>query len=114
MQNDNIEIVEKYLDALRQKDLSSAPFAAEVQFQNPMTGPGTGADNLRALLSAFLPAMEEVRTVRHVSEGEYVTTLWEVHGVFGIIPILELFRIEDGQIAEAKAFFDPRPVLGRQ
>ena len=114
MHSDNIAIVEKYLDALRQKDLGSAPFDSRVQFQNPMTGAGEGADQLRALLSAFLPAMDEVRTLRHVCEGEYVATHWEVHGVFGIIPILELFRVRNGLIVEAKAFFDPRPVLGRQ
>lgn len=114
MHSDNVEIVEKYLDALRSKNLDSAPFGDHVQFENPMTGPGVGADKLRALLSAFLPAMEEIRTLRHVSEGEYTATHWEVRGVFGIIPILELFRIKNGQIVEAKAFFDPRPVLGRQ
>lgn len=113
MQSDNVEIVEKYLNALRGKNLDSAPFANHIQFENPMTGSGAGADKLRALLSAFLPAMEEIRTLRHVSEGEYTASHWEVAGVFGIIPILELFRVQDGLIVEAKAFFDPRPVLGR-
>jgi limonene-1,2-epoxide hydrolase len=113
MHSDNAEIIEKYLDALRHNDLDSAPFDAGIRFDNPMTGPGTGADKMRAYLSAFLPAMEGIRVLKHVCEGEYVATHWEVGGVFGIIPILELFRVENGLIVEAKAFFDPRPVLGR-
>jgi len=41
-----------------------------------------------------------------------VVTHWEVDGVFGIITILEKFRVRDGKITEACGYFDPRPILG--
>ena len=112
MGTSNSEIIEEYLDALRKKDLDAAPFDVHIRFDNPVTGKGSGADNLRAFLSGFLPAIDEIRIHRHVCEGEYVVTHWEVDGVFGIIPILELFRVRDGLIVESTAFFDPRPILG--
>jgi limonene-1,2-epoxide hydrolase len=112
MREENIKAVEAYLNALKQKDLSLAPLAAEVAFEDPLSGKNTGAENLRAFLSGFLPAINDVRVVSHVCEDDYVVTHWEVDAVFGIIPILEKFRVRGGEIVEAFGFFDPRPVVG--
>ena len=112
MREENIEIVESYLDAIKQKDLSLARLADDLRFEDPLTGKSSGADNLRAFLTGFLPAVTDVRIHQHICEGETVVTHWEVDGIFGIIPILEKFRIEDGKIKEMIAFFDPRPILG--
>ena len=49
------------------------------------------------------------RKVRHVCEGDYVATHFEVDGVFGLLPIMEMFKVEDGKITEAIGYFDPRP-----
>jgi limonene-1,2-epoxide hydrolase len=112
MKEENIRAVEAYINSLAQKDMSLAPLAENVAFEDPMTGKGTGAENLRGFLVGFLPAINAVRIHRHVCEGEYVTTHWEVDGVFGVIPIMEMFRVVDGKITEAIGFFDPRPILG--
>jgi limonene-1,2-epoxide hydrolase len=112
MREENIKTVEAYLNALKQKDLSLAPLAAEVVFEDPLAGKNTGAENLRAFLSGFLPAINDVRVHQHICEGDYVVTHWEVDAVFGIIPILEKFRVRDGEIVEAFGFFDPRPIVG--
>ncbi len=109
---ENIKLVEEYLNALKQKDLSLAPFADDILFEDPMSGRDTGAENFKAFLSGFLPAIKDVRTHRHVCEGEYVASYWEVDGVFGIVPIMEMFRIENGKITEAIGIFDPRPIVG--
>jgi hypothetical protein len=53
-----------------------------------------------------------VKVIQHVCEDDYVVTHWEVDTVFGIIPILEKFRVRDGKIIEAVGYFDPRPILG--
>lgn len=112
MKEENIKIVESFLTALRTKDFSNAPMADDLLFEEPMMGSGRGADALKAFVSGFFPALDDVRIIQHVCEGEYVVTHWEVHGLFGTIPILEKFRIVDGRIAEFRAFYDPRPVMG--
>lgn len=112
MRQENIEVVESYLHAIKEKDLSLARLADDLLFEDPMTGKASGADNLLAFLTGFLPAINDVRIRQHICEGETVVTHWEVDGIFGIIPILEKFRIEDGKIKEMTAFFDPRPIIG--
>ncbi|HEY0319933.1 MAG TPA: nuclear transport factor 2 family protein [Pyrinomonadaceae bacterium] len=110
MRESNIEAVERYLDALRSKDLSRAPLAADIFFTDPLIGELTGEEAWREFITPILPAFKDVRVKQHVAEGDYVATQWEADTAWGVIPILELFRIEDGRIKEARAFFDPRPI----
>lgn len=109
---ENIKAVEAYLNALKQRDLSLAPFADDIVFEDSVAGKVEGAENVKGFLSGFLPAINDVKIIQHVCEGEYVCTHWEVDTVFGIIPIIEKFRVQDGKITEAIGYFDPRPVLG--
>lgn len=108
----NVQAVEAYLNGLKTKDLSNVPFSDDIYFEDPIAGKNRGAGNFRAFLSGFLPAITDVRVIRHVTEGDYVATHFEVDGVFGVIPILEIFRIENGKITEAIGYFDPRPIIG--
>lgn len=110
MRESDIEAVEQYLDALRSKDMSRAPLAADIVFTDPLVGEATGEEAWREFISRMLPAIKDVRVKQHLADGDYVATLWEADTVWGIIPIFELFRVEDGRIKEARAFFDPRPI----
>jgi hypothetical protein len=112
MREENIGVVEAYLNALRTRDLSLAPFADDLKFEDSVAGKGADAENFKAAIEGFMPAINNVRVIQHVCEDDYVITHWEVDAVFGIIPILEKFRIRDGKISELIAFYDPRPVLG--
>jgi limonene-1,2-epoxide hydrolase len=112
MKEENIKAVEAFLDALKQKNLSLAPFSDDLKFSDPIAGNNTGAENFKTFLQGFLSAINDVRILSHVCEDEFVVTHWEVDAVFGIIPILEKFRVRDGRIIEAFGFFDPRPILG--
>ena len=112
MKEENVLAVESYLNALKQKDLSLAQLADDISFSDPVSGNGSGLENFQAFLTGFLPAINDVRIHRHVCEGEYVVTHWEVDAIFGIIPILEMFRVQEGKITETIAYFDPRPILG--
>jgi len=112
MKEEKTKAVEAYLNALKQKDLSLAPFADDLKFYDPIAGNGSGADKFKAFLSGFLPAINDIRIISHVCEDDFVVTHWEVDTVFGIIPILEKFRVENSVITEAFGFFDPRPILG--
>ena len=110
MSNSNIETVERYLGALKVKDLSGAPLASDVSFEDPLTPKLNGRDAVLSFLSNFLPALNDVRIKQHISDGEYVATMWDADTSFGVIPIFECFHVIDGEIKEAKAFLDPRPI----
>ena len=112
MKHDNVKTVETYLEGLRKKDLSDVPLAADMYFEDPIAGKHHGAENFRAFLSGFLRSINDVRVIKHVCEEAYVATHFEVEGVFGNIRILEIFKIENGEITEAIGYFDPRPVIG--
>lgn len=110
MRESNIEVVERYLDALRSKDLSRAPLASDVIFSDPLTTEQTGVEAWQGFVSPILPAFKDVRIKQHIADGDHVVTMWEADTAWGTIPILEYFRIENEQIKEARAFFDPRPI----
>lgn len=112
MREENVKAVEAFLNALKERDLSLAPLAERIEFEDPLSGKNAGAENFRAFLSGFLPAINDVRVLSYVCEGDYVVAHWEVDAVFGIIPILEKFRVRDGKIVEAFGFYDPRPIIG--
>ena len=113
MSNHNIEVVESYLAAIREKDLTRAPVADDVLFEDPLTTPQRGVEAWKQFVGSMLPAIKDVRVRQHVAEGDYVSTLWEADTIWGVVPIFELFHIIDGRITEAKAFFDPRPIINQ-
>lgn len=110
MRESNVEAVEGYLDAIRSKDLRRAPVASDIFITDPLVGELTGEEAWRGFVGQMLPAINGVTVRQHVVEGDLVATLWEADTVWGVIPILELFRVEDGRIKEARAFLDPRPI----
>lgn len=112
MRESNIEAVERYIDAIRSKDLSRAPIMPDIFFTDPLIGELTGEQAWRDFVGQLLPAVHDARVKQHVVEGELVATLWEADTIWGIIPIFELFRVQDGRIKEARAFLDPRPIQG--
>jgi len=100
------------ITALKAGDLGLLPIAENILFENPISGRQQGAENFRAFLSGFLPAIKDAKIHRCICDGEYIAAHWEVDSVFGIISILEMFRIQGGLITESHSFFDPRPVRG--
>lgn len=111
MNKQNIKIVEEFLSAMKEKDLSRAPLADDMIFENPIAGKGAGAENFRAFMSGFLPAINDIKIISHVSEGDTIAARWEADSVFGIIQIGEFIRIRDGKIIETASYFDPRPII---
>lgn len=112
MREENIKTAEAFLNALRMRDLSLAPFADELEFEDPIAGKGIGAENFKAFLEGFLVTINGVKTLQHVCEDDYVVTHLELDTLFGKISILEKFRIQNGKIVETIAYYDPRPILG--
>jgi hypothetical protein len=110
MGNPNVKIVESYLNAIKNKDLGTAPVDKEISFEDPLTTPRSGVQAWTEFVSGVAPAITDIRIKQHIAEGEHVATLWDAHTVWGVIPIFEYFRVSNGLIREAKAFFDPLPI----
>jgi len=110
----SLEVVEAYMDCWRKRDLSDAPFADRLRYENPLSGePLEGKHNVIRFLQAYLPVLQGIAAVRYLSEGEYVATLWEAKTTFGDLKLMILFRVEEGFITEMQSFFDPRQMLER-
>jgi limonene-1,2-epoxide hydrolase len=110
----NTEIAETYLEAIRSKDPRKARLAPNVTLQFPLTASKVvGRDSVIDYLVSLLPGIDDVKLERHMTGGDYVTTLWESRTVWGVIPVCSVFRIAEGQIQEVRSFWDPRPVLAK-
>ena len=105
------QAVLSYFDGLRAGDVDAIPFARDVRFESPISEPMRGADAVRAFLRDVLPAIRTVRVQQVLSDGDQVAVRFELETVHGVIPAFDWFRVVNGEIAEARPFYDPRPLL---
>jgi limonene-1,2-epoxide hydrolase len=110
----NSSIAGAFITAMNKKDLSQAPLAANACYTGPLSGePVHGREHIARFLSVYLPVIHEIRLLRHIAEGDHVATVWEADTSFGVVSLVYVFRIEAGEIAEIRAFYDPRGFLER-
>ena len=109
--NEAVSVVEAYLRGLAAKDLSSVPFAADVTFESPLSPTTRGAAGVRSLLEGLFPAIRNVNVLQHISQGQYIVTRFDLETTFGVIPVLDRFRVSGGELKEIRPFYDPRPLL---
>jgi hypothetical protein len=115
-----IEVVERFIDGLRRKDMSGVPFALAVVLRSPLTHPqvtAVGESEFRRFLEGLFPKVPPVKEAAihwHLVEGDHVVTRWR--WVLGppetVTTILDHFVVEGDQIKLVEPFFDPRPLLG--
>jgi len=111
MREDVIRAVEAYLNGLGSRNLKDAPFHPDIVFEGPLGPPIHGEEGLRQFLTGMFPAIESIRIVRHIVEGEWCATVFDLHTRFGIIPVMDCFRVVGGQIVSVRPYYDPRPIL---
>jgi len=110
----NIAAATAFLKAMKDKDLSRAPLAESVSYDGPLSGEAIrGRDHVTRFLRVYLPVINDLRTVRHIADGDYVATVWQADTSFGQISLVYVFRVEMGNIVEIQAFYDPRGFLER-
>jgi limonene-1,2-epoxide hydrolase len=103
-----------FLNAMQGKDLSQAPLAASVSYTGPLSGEVIrGRDHVMRFLSVYLPVINNVRIVRHIADANFVATVWQADTSFGQISLVYVFRVENDQVVEIQAFYDPRGFLER-
>ena len=89
----------------------SAPFHPDVAFEGPLGPPVRGAPALKEFLSGLFPVINSVQIIRHIVDGEWCATVFNFDTTFGVIPIMDCFRVIDRQIVSARSYYDPRPVI---
>ncbi len=105
MREDVIRVVETYLNGLAAKDLSRVPFHADVSWHGPEGHWIRGERILRAVLSSFT-MIKGIRIVRHIVDGDWCATMFEMETPGGAIQALDCFHVVDGCITSIRVFLD--------
>jgi hypothetical protein len=104
-------LLDAYVNGYRTGDYGKVRFAADVTFEGPLTNRKiSGKPALQKFLSNV--RAKDVRVKRQIIDGEVACVLADFETTEGIVvPFCEFFRIKDGEIAEIRPYFDPRPFM---
>src|SRR5580765_5878016 len=105
-----VAAVEAYLDCFKTKDLSGVPLADNVTFEGPLVGTLTSRQTVKGFLTSILPMVKGVHVKQHVVEGDYVATVFDMETVNGVDRVFDLIHVANGEIAEIRTFYYPKPV----
>jgi Domain of unknown function (DUF4904) len=110
-QRDSIaSLLDAYIDGYRTGEWGKVRFTADVTFEGPLKGPISGESTVRTFLSTV--RAKDVRVKRQIIDGQFACVLADFETIEGtIVPFCEFLRISDGQIAEIRPYFDPRPLI---
>lgn len=121
--NDPSEIVTTFISLLSAKNIDAAAemVSDAFEYDNVPIGKSFGADGMRAVLSGFFAACEELDwvIVRQTSNGDATsgTVLNErddrlkIHGEWRSLPLAGVFEVRNGKITLWRDYFD-RTTLG--
>ena len=104
-----VAVVESFLDCIVRKDFDRLPIAPEYTAQSPLTPKLTGQAALE-YLRVVARAVNAIRIEQHIVEGDHVATLFEEDTVNGTLPVFSRFHIEEGRIKDVRVFYDPRRI----
>jgi hypothetical protein len=105
-----VQIVEKYIDAVRRNDPSGLPLHPEVVGEFPLHT-YRGAESFVAALEPFSRLAKKIDIVRLVADGEHCVAILNIDTAFGLIPFAEHIHVVNEQIVSVRGFYDPRPML---
>lgn len=105
-----VQVVQKYIDAVRRNDPSDLPLHPEVVGEFPLNT-YRGAKSFISALEPFSRVVRKIDIVRLVAEGEHCVAILNIDTVVGLISFAEHIRVVDGQIVLVRGYYDPRPFL---
>ena len=111
MRDEVVQVVSRYIDAVRRNDPSNLPLHPEVIGEFPMNT-YRGAESFITALEPFSRIVKSIEVVRLVVDGEHCVAILDIDTVFGLIPFAEHIRVVDGMIVSVRGYYDPRPLLG--
>jgi hypothetical protein len=105
-----IQVVERYIDAVRRNDASAVPLHPDLFCEFP-TNSYRGAASVRQALSQFASITKSINVVRLVVDGEHCVAIVNIDTIFGLIPFAEHIHVANGEILSIRGYCDPRPML---
>jgi|SRR5579863_6019359 len=105
--NERIEIAEAFLRGLGAKDLGQVPFARDVTLESATTPKLKGIESVLEFLEGVFSVIKAVRVQQSVADVDSVVVHFELDTTYGLIPVTDRMRIENGQIAELRPYYDP-------
>jgi hypothetical protein len=102
---ENVSLVEAYLDCFRTKDLSKISFAEDVTFEGPRMPKLAGRATELGFLAHILPMVKGIQFEQHIVEGDYVATVFDMETENGVDHVFDRIHIVDGQIKSIHAFY---------
>lgn len=110
MREQVIEVVTKYIDAVRRNDAAAAPLHADVIGEFP-TNTYRGAESFRQALEPFALMVKHIEVLRLVVDGEHCVALLHFDTVFGPVPFAEHIHVVNSEIVFVRGYCDPRPMV---
>jgi ketosteroid isomerase-like protein len=110
MREQVIQVVERYIDAIRRNDVSSLPLHPDAVCEFP-TNTYRGAASFSKGMEAFGRIVKDIEVIRLVVDGEHCVALLTIDTVFGTIPFAEHIHVVNGEIVSIRGYCDPRPML---
>jgi hypothetical protein len=105
-----VRLLDAYIDGYKTGDWGKVRFASDVTFEGPLKGPIRGEPGVQKFLLTV--RAKDVRVKRRIIDGQLACVLADFETTEGVVvPFCEFFRIRDGQIAEIRPYFDPRPLI---
>lgn len=110
MREQVVQVVEKYIDAVRRNDPSSLPLDPNVVCEFP-ANTYRGAASFKRGLNNFAQIVKSIEVLRLVVDGEHCVAILNLDTIFGLIPLAEHIQVVNGQIISIRGYCDPRPML---
>jgi SnoaL-like domain len=105
-----LQVVERYIDAVRRGDASALPLHRDAVCAFPLNT-YRGSASFAAALDAFTKIVRNIRVIRLIVDGEHCVAILEIETLYGEIPFAEHIHVVDGEIVAIRAYYDPRPIL---
>jgi hypothetical protein len=110
MREQVVEVVQRYIDAVRRNDATALPLHPDAVCEFP-TNTYRGAASFKEGLEHFFRIMKSIDVIRIVVDGEHCVAILIIDTVFGPIPFAEHIHVANGEIVSIRGYCDPRPML---
>ena len=95
------------MKSLVTKDLAGAHFATDVTFEGPLMPKLSGRETILGFLKRILPLIHDIKIKQHITDGDFVATVFDMETVNGVDHVVDVCRVIDGELKEIRAFYYP-------